>query len=140
VTDEAGLRRRSMDRDRWTDERMDDFARVTGPAAGMVAQHEGQIDALKDSLARMERDSKERFDRAFEKLDRITRHVERTNGRVTDLEKNKAVEEALRAAAASAVEERRKTLALHLAAHGWVRPTLAGGAMGLIVTALSKFA
>lgn len=127
-----------IDRDRWTDERLDDFVRLVGPAAGLVAQHAGAIDGIQDQLTRMEKDSKERFDRAFEKLDRIDHHGKLTNGRITELEKDKAVEAALRAAAANAVEERRKTLALNLAAHGWIRPALAGGLTALAVLAAGK--
>ncbi|MDP2712315.1 MAG: hypothetical protein Q8O56_13945 [Solirubrobacteraceae bacterium] len=120
-----------------------------GTSVGQVVAHDVELDALKDSLhihekvvregfARGERDAKERFDRVFHKLDNIQRQVQETNGRVTDLEKASAVDDALRQAAAVAVEERRKTLALQLAQHGWIRPAIAGAVTALLVTVLAS--
>lgn len=142
-------RRRAADEEGWTAEQLDRLERLVGPAVGAQARYAGDVDALKDALAaherivregfeRVDRDSKERFDRAFLKLDRITAHVERTNGRVTDLEKTQIAEAAARTATAQALEERRKTTALHLAAHGWIRPTLVGGLVALVVTYAPK--
>lgn len=141
--------RRAADEEGWTAEQLDRLERLVGPAVGVQARYAGDVDALKDALAahertvregfaRVERDSKERFDRAFLKLDRIDGKVDKTNGRVTELEKKALAEDAVRAATAIAVEERRKSTALRLAEHGWIRPTLAGGFVALVVTYAPK--
>lgn len=143
MTDEP--RRRAADEEGWTAEQLDRLERLVGPSAGERARYAGDVDALKDAMNvhervvregfdRVERDSKERFDRAFLKLDRINDHVALTNGRVTQLEKDAIAEKATREATALALDDRRKTLSLRVATHGWIRPTLAGGLVALVVT------
>lgn len=122
--------------------------RAIAPVAATVAQHDAELDALKESLDKhedlvrdrfdaLQRDAIERFDRAFRKLDTINDHVQRTNGRVTSLEQAAAIDAALRKAAAEAIDDRRRDKSLRLAEHGWVRPTIAGGVIGLIATAVN---
>jgi hypothetical protein len=121
-------RRRSMDREQWPDARINDFVDATrhqldalGSGVGQVVVHGMTLEVLNEKLAEM-RD-----------MLRETRDLcKATNGRVTELERARIADEAVRRDRALALEESRKSLALRLAATGWVRPTLIGGAMGLV--------
>lgn len=135
--------------EREAQERLEDFSRLVGPTAGMLAHHSGELLALKEAikaqaqttnltLERFERDSKQRFDEAFEKFDEVIALQKQTNGRVTALEMTKVAEEAVRLARAADVEAQKTTTALRLARHGWIRPMVAGGGMSVLVAAATK--
>jgi hypothetical protein len=132
-------RRRGTDRDKWPDERIDEFARLVAPSVATGAQNHIELSMLKDGLQRHEKLVRAGFERIEATLESIEAHVSVTNGRVTQLEKSEAVEAALRVAAAAAVEERRQTLALRVAQHGWIRPTVGGGAAALVVAVATRF-
>ncbi len=112
--------------------------RTIAPVVVEVARHGVEIDGLQEWLKAFEERSKARFDQADAVLAEINAHVKVTNGRVGALETRTVVDEALRAAAAVAVEERRHTLALRIAQRGWMQPTIAGGGVAIVVMGLGK--
>lgn len=122
------------------DEHVNDLLKMMGPTAGMAVIQAGEISELKANMAKLEAmftghgahitDACERIEATLVSIDK---QVKLTNGRVGELERDKAIAAALREAAAEAVEERRKTLALNIARHGWVKPLVGGGAMSIIV-------
>jgi hypothetical protein len=128
-----------------SDEHVEDLLKMMGPTAGMAVLHAGEISELKSNMARLEQmfvghgeHITESCKRIEETLVSIDKQVKLTNGRVGELEKDKAIAAALREAAAEAVEDRRKTMALSLARHGWIRPLVAGGGMSILVAVVTK--
>ncbi len=124
--------------DRELDDRLDRFERLVGPTITIAATTRLELDALKESLSRHEqlvREGQGRIERALESIDG---RVRETNGRLTAAEKALAVADGVRLATAAAVEEQRRTLAMRVAQHGWIRPTGGGGAAALVVAVVTK--
>lgn len=114
--------RRSGDRDRWTDDRLDMFERFVAPALGVVATHTAQIDAFTQAME-MHRDLlRERLDSQDKMLERIHDSTRKTNGSVA--EAKMAIAALERENAREAGE--REALARRLAARAWVKPAAAG--------------
>lgn len=126
--DDQHPRRRAQDRERWTDDRLDDFVEGTrhqldalGTGVGQVVAHSLQFQQLDDTLENLR-----------DMLSETRDLCRTTNGRVTELERVRIRHEAIQAERERVLEEGRKTLALRIAETGWVRPTVIAAIVGLI--------
>lgn len=127
-------KRRSADRDRWTDDRLDMFERMVMPAVGIVATHTAQLDAFTQAME-MHRDLlRERLDSQDKMLLRIHEATRTTNGSVAAA--NLAIAALERENAREAGE--REALARRLAARAWIKPSVAGVVASVFGVLLGK--
>lgn len=126
--------RRSGDRERWTDDRLDMFERLVMPAVGIVATHTAQLDAFTQAMD-MHRDMlRERLDSQDKMLERIDRATGLTNGSVATAQLAIAAlerEGAREAGVRTALEKRR-------AARAWIKPSLVGVFASVLGVLLGK--
>lgn len=126
--DDGQPRRRSMDRDRWSDDRLDAFERQVLPAATMAAAHKESIDELRE---RMDKCFDRLRDELGEQLRGIYEEARKTNGRLGGLEDERARREGATAALATLAQERADRLKHRLQKSG-----LAIAAVGVIAAVI----
>ncbi len=136
-----GPRQRASDVNPWPPERLDALNRqvdafaptalIAGVLASRVDDHTRDIETARNEMLK-------RLDELAVTCNEIRDQCKLTNGRVTQLEAGRIADEAVRAERAQVLEDRRSRAAHHIAAHGWVRPTLAGGAVAVAASAIAR--